>query len=149
MRKVSVKTSSKNSGMSVEHKELLAAARKIQKEFPLSNGSSAGSVGAALRTRGGKIYTGICIDVACGIGFCAEHSAVAEMLKARETEIVAVVAVNRKVILPPCGRCRELMFQINCKNASTQVLLSEGRVVKLRKLLPEHWIESKKQSSGN
>ena len=143
MRGQSVKTSSRNPRLSAELKELLAAARKVQREFALDDGSSAGSVGAALRTRGGKIYTGICIDVACGIGFCAEHSAVAEMLKARETEITAVVAVNHRAILPPCGRCRELMYQINRKNAAARVLLNDDRVVTLRELLPEHWIESK------
>ena len=39
----------------------------------------------ALETASGNVYTGINLDLACGIGFCAEHSAVAEMLKARET----------------------------------------------------------------
>lgn len=142
-----MKATPQRSKLSAALKELLAIARKVQKEFALDDGYSAGAVGAAVRTRSGRIYSGICIDVACGIGFCAEHSAVAEMLKARETEIVAVVAVNAKAILPPCGRCRELLYQVNRKNAAARVLLREDRVVLLRELLPEHWIEAKKRSS--
>src|SRR5262245_18553960 len=36
-----------------------------------------GYVGAALATDRGNVYTGINITLICGIGFCAEHSAVA------------------------------------------------------------------------
>jgi len=49
-----------------------------------------GHVGAALMTRDGNIYTGVAITCTCQIGFCAEHSAIAEMLKNNETEIVVV-----------------------------------------------------------
>lgn len=83
------------------------------------------------------MYTGVCIDAACSLGFCAEHSAVAEMLKARESEIATIVAVDHAgVILPPCGRCRELMWQVNPANAESQVVLSHDRTVALKVLLP-------------
>jgi cytidine deaminase len=55
---------------------------------------SAGTVSAALLSSSGKIYTGICIDVGCGIGFCAEHSAIAQMIKERETRIEKVVTID-------------------------------------------------------
>jgi cytidine deaminase len=88
--------------------KLIDAARAVQGAFALEEPDfSAASVGAALRTTSGAIYTGVCIDLACGIGFCAEHAAIAEMLKHREVEIDAIVAVNNSWILPPCGRCRE------------------------------------------
>ena len=74
--------------------------------------------------------------------FCAEHAAVAEMLKHRETEIAKIVAVTEKKILPPCGRCRELMLLTNPANSKTQVIVSEDRTVKLANLLPHHWLES-------
>jgi cytidine deaminase len=38
------------------------------------------------------VYTGVCLHLSGGIGFCAEHAAVTEMLKFKETEIAAVVA---------------------------------------------------------
>lgn len=121
-----------------EEQELIEAARAIQGVFALSEPDrSAGSVAAALRTESGSIYTGICIDVACGIGFCAEHAAIAEMLKHRETEIHTIVAVKDGEILPPCGRCREFMVQVNPGNGETRVLLSDDRVTTIRELLPE------------
>ncbi|MBN1619207.1 cytidine deaminase [candidate division WOR-3 bacterium] len=90
--------------------ELIIEAQKFLGEFRLSEDFlSAGSVAAALVTESGNIYTGICIDFACGIGFCAEHSAIAEMLKNRETQIDTIVAVNKNGLIPPCGRCREMM----------------------------------------
>ncbi len=121
---------------------LIAAARRVQGEFALGVDFSAGGVGAAVRSRTGRIYTGICLDVACGLGFCAEHAAVAEMLKDRESVIDAVVAVGANGIMAPCGRCRELMAQIDPANLDCHVVLAEDRVVALRTLLPEHWLDT-------
>lgn len=105
-------------------------------------GNSAGAVSCALRTKGGKIYTGICIDVACSLGFCAEHAAIAEMLKAHETEISMIVAVNETgKILPPCGRCRELLVQVDKRNLNTQVVIDKNKIIMLNELHPEIWVE--------
>jgi len=121
---------------------LIAAARSVQGNFALSpDGFAAGGVGAALLTEQGNVYTGIYIDVACGIGFCAEHAAIAEMLKHRETHIVAAVAVGDTAVVPPCGRCREFMMQIDRRNADADIIISEERTVKLRELLPFYWNE--------
>lgn len=118
-------------------KELINEAKKVIGKFTLSDESlSAGSVSAALVTKSQKVYTGICIDLACGIGFCAEHSAIAEMLKNRETEIEMIVAVSLEKILPPCGRCRELMYQINKENINTKVVVDQNSIIKLGDLLP-------------
>ncbi len=121
--------------------DLVQKAREVQGEFTVDEEFSAGAVGAALRTGAGNIYTGVCIEMACGIGFCAEHSAIAEMLKNRETHIEAVVAVSAQSIVPPCGRCRELMMQLNKANRFTEVAVAEGKVVRLYELLPHWWFE--------
>lgn len=127
--------------MHSEVENLIQAARSVCGEFDLGQKDfSAGSVAAAIRSSSGTIYTGICFDLACGIGFCAEHSAVAEMLKSRETRIEMVVAVGKSGVLAPCGRCRELMIQINAENAKTKVVLDNDRLVRLEELLPEHWL---------
>ena len=68
----------------------------MQGKFPLHAEFTAGAVSAALKSASGRIYTGINIDVACGIGFCAEHAAVADMLKHRETVIAAILAVSER-----------------------------------------------------
>jgi cytidine deaminase len=120
--------------------KLVEAARKLVGEFGLADDFSAGSVGAAVRTVKGNIYTGICIDLACGLGFCAEASAIAEMLKNRETHITDIVAVNHDGILPPCGRCREMMAQVDSRNLDGRVILAEDKTATLRQLLPDHWL---------
>lgn len=123
---------------------LIEAARAVYGEFTLGDGLGAGSCAAAILSADGHIYTGICMDLHCGIGFCAEHAAVAEMLKARETRIIAVVAVavGGNEIAPPCGRCRELMIQIDDGNLDTQVILGRDTIKLLRELLPDHWLSS-------
>jgi cytidine deaminase len=94
-------------------------------------------VAAALQTVNGSVYTGICIDTACSLGFCAEHSAIAEMLKARESAIQMIVAVTSDgSIVPPCGRCRELIWQVDTRNAATTVIVGPDRTVLLSDLLP-------------
>jgi len=117
--------------------KLINEARKYLGEFKLSeNYLTAGSVSAALITKNGNIYTGICVDLACGIGFCAEHSAISEMLKNRETKIDMLVAISENGILPPCGRCRELMLQLNKNNKETKIIIDENKIVTLGELLP-------------
>lgn len=75
--------------------------------------------------------------MACSLGFCAEHSAVAEMLKARESAVQVIVAVNQdRKILPPCGRCRELLWQVDSRNQNTWIVLGLGEGAYLRDLLP-------------
>lgn len=119
--------------------ELIREAEAVQGSYTLGDHFCAGAVGAAIRTRSKTIYTGISIELACGIGFCAEHSAVAEMLKNRETQITAAVAVSGDGIIPPCGRCRELMIQVDERNLDAEIMVSENEVMTLRELLPRLW----------
>lgn len=131
---------------SVRVKELITEAEKILGEYRLgSDEYTAGSVAAALLSSNGNLYTGINFDVACGIGFCAEHAAVAQMLKHRETRIDMIVALNANGVIPPCGRCRELLFQINNENSKTKIYLSEENYMTLDELLPNRWEPSKNQ----
>lgn len=128
-------------GLPAEAVELIEAARPFVGKMSLGRKDfSAGSVAAAIRSKSGHIYTGVCVHVTCGLGFCAEHAAVAEMLKGRETEIEMVVAIDDDGLLAPCGRCRELMVQINRANFGAKVIMSGGSILTLRELLPMHWI---------
>jgi cytidine deaminase len=127
--------------MNEARSQLIEAAKAVCGAFSLREDFSAGSVGAAILTTRGNIYTGICIDLACGLGFCAEVAAVAEMLKARETHVLAVVAVSSaKVLGAPCGRCRETIAQVDPQNLDCAVILGDDLEVPLRELLPEHWL---------
>ena len=126
------------------HEKLIAAAKTIAKEVKLNKSSSVGGVAAALEAEDGSIFTGVCIDTACGIGFCAEHSAIAELAKTKKLRIKRIVAVNDKGrILPPCGRCRELIYLMDHRNLKTKVILSRTRSVPLSKLLPLPWLDAK------
>lgn len=123
-----------------DFKQLYAAAREVIDCRELSEAADCGGVGCALIAKSGKIFTGICLDCTSGIGFCAEHAAVAEMLKNKESEIRAIVAVDWDgKILPPCGRCRELLQQVNRKNLRTEVFVAKNKSVKLNDLLPHRY----------
>ena len=119
---------------------LLQAAKDVTRPRRLSTSVEVASVGAALRTPSGRIFTGVCIDAACGIGFCAEHGAIAAMITAGENRIESIVAVNEVGdILSPCGRCRELVVQVDHANGDTRVLLAKG-ARPMRDLVPDHWL---------
>ncbi len=116
---------------------LIAAAASVARLYEPSGELACGSVGAAALAASGEIFTGICLDTRCSLGFCAEHAAVAEMLKHRQSRILAIVAVTwRGTILPPCGRCRELIRQLDPANWSTKVILPGGIIATLADLLP-------------
>ena len=58
----------------------------------------------------------------------------------QEYQIKKIVAVTSNgKILPPCGRCRELIYEINEKNIDTDVIISKNKAVKLKELLPHIW----------
>ncbi|MCL2049099.1 MAG: cytidine deaminase [Defluviitaleaceae bacterium] len=94
------------------------------------------SVACALMSENRNIYTGVNIEVDCGIGFCAEHSAIAEMIKNDENKIYKLVAVRQSIVIQPCGRCREFIRLINFENLNALILMPEGKILKLKELLP-------------
>lgn len=102
-----------------------------------------GDVAAVLVTAAGRRYGGVCIDTASGTGCCAEHSAIAAMVTAGEHRIARIVAVWRDDdgavhVLPPCGRCREFIHQVDPGNLETRVILGRESRAPLRDLLPFH-----------
>lgn len=120
--------------------DLVLRARDVVNPRQLSPTVGVGDVGCALVTEKGNVYVGVSIDTACSMGFCAEHNAIGTMITNGESRIVKLAAVdwNGKVV-SPCGRCRELIYQVDPRNADTLVVLSNRREMKLRELLPEHW----------
>lgn len=120
--------------------ELRRAAHAVVAPRDLSPFASAGGVGAALVSASGAVYTGVCIETACSMGFCAEHAAAAAMVTRGENRVVRMVAVDWDGrIMPPCGRCREFVSQLHTENPDAEVLISDGTVVTLRQLLPFDW----------
>jgi cytidine deaminase len=123
----------------MDHAQLIALARSVVRPRRIAEHTS-GDVGCALLAADGKVYLGVCIDVSCGIGFCAEHSAIAAMVTAGEQRIVQIVAVRGNgEVLPPCGRCREFMYQLDGQNIDAEVLIAADRSKTLAELLPHPW----------
>nr|ELR5107325.1 cytidine deaminase [Providencia rettgeri] len=121
-------------------KHLIEIAKNYAKPATFNGYIESGHVAAALETEDGEIYSGVSIDSACSLVFCAEHAAVADMLKEGKSVIKAIVAVDSSgCIVPPCGRCRELLTQLSDKNKETIVGVSDDVQVTLAQLMPYDW----------
>jgi cytidine deaminase len=124
------------------NEQLIKKALGVAKQHKISKSVRTGDVGCALITEKGHLYVGSSIVADCGIGFCCEHSAIANMVTNREFKIKKIVAINYKGhILPPCGRCRELMYQMDAHNLNTEIIVSRNKTKRLKELLPEIWQE--------
>ena len=126
-------------------KEMHDAAKAVLNARQVTEYVSCGEVAAAICSKSGKIYTGVCVDTACTLGVCAERNAIFNMLTCGEHEIAKVLC-----IMPdgsngaPCGACRELMVQLmaeNYKDIEIMLDYAAERVVKLGELTPEWWIK--------
>src|SRR5437660_7784940 len=96
-------------------------------------------VGAALRTRDGRIYTGVNLDAYLGrMAVCAEAVALGRAItEVGETGIDTIVAVRHPepaeadqdiVVVSPCGSCRELIWDYD-RNARVIVPGATGPAV--------------------
>ncbi len=107
-------------------------------------------VGAALRTRSGRIFTGINLDAYLGrMAVCAEAVALGRaFVDLGDDGIETIVAVrhpepeekNQAVaVVSPCGACRELIFDYDRK---ARVIVPNGKsveVVPIADLLPNKY----------
>lgn len=126
--------------------ELYEIAKSVVRPVQLSEFAKSGSVGSAILTIEGNVYTGVSIETECGMGFCAEHSAAATMITNGENHIVKIIAVGKSGnIMPPCGRCREFLRQLHNDNLKAQVKIDENTIVSLRELLPYEWKKGNKK----
>ena len=131
--------------VSIMWNKLYKAAIKVQNGRSISPFIDAGGVAAAILTKQGNIYVGVCIDTDCTLGMCAERNAIANMITNGESEIDKVLC-----ILPdgscgaPCGACRELMVQLmpgRYHNIEIMLDYKSGKTVTLGELTPEWWIK--------
>jgi cytidine deaminase len=96
-------------------------------------------VGAALRTKSGRLYTGVNIEnAAYPHTMCAERVAIFKAVSEGETEF-EVIAVVTKNGGSPCGGCRQVLAEFGL---DTIVLIADGegklqKVVTVAELLPE------------
>lgn len=128
--------------MQDQWEQLYEAAKTVQNGRTVSPFIEAGGVAAAILSKSGKIYVGVCIDTACSMGMCAEHNAMANMITHGESQIDKVLALmpNGKVG-PPCGVCREFMMQLDKNSGDIEILLDYDtrKSVRLSELFPDWW----------
>ena len=111
-------------------------------------------VGAALRTRTGRIFTGVNLDAYLGrMAVCAEAVALGQMVtEVGETGIDIIVAVRHPrtseadqtiAVVSPCGSCRELIWDYD-RNARVIVPGENGpTVASIGELLPNKYTRGK------
>ena len=106
-------------------------------------------VGAALRTRDGRVVTGVNLDAYVGRGaVCAEAVAIGTALTAHgDRGIDTIVAVRHPkpgepgdvAVVSPCGACRELIHDYD---AGARVIVPNGKaptVTSIGELLPNKY----------
>lgn len=120
-----------------DYRQLIELANEARRRAyaPYSNYS----VGAALRTKTGRVYTGVNIEnAAYPATICAERVAVFKAVSEgeREFEVISVVTDNGG---SPCGSCRQVLAEFGL---DTIVLIADGKgkllqVTTVGGLLPE------------
>ncbi|MGN0607420.1 MAG: cytidine deaminase family protein [Oscillospiraceae bacterium] len=124
--------------------EMYNAAKSVLNARRISEYVTCGEVSAAILSKSGKIYTGVCIDTCSTLGICAERNAIFNMITNGEHEISKVLAIlpDGKTVAP-CGACRELMVQLmpeNYKNIEIMLDYENEKIITLGQITPEWWI---------
>lgn len=122
--------------------KLYECAKNVRNPRTISPFIEAGSVGAAILTDKGNIYTGVCIDTACTLGMCAERNAIANMITNGESKIVKLVCVDENGKTgSPCGACREYLMQLDKNSGDMEILMDydSKATVTLKELIPDWW----------
>lgn len=96
-------------------------------------------VGAAIETDDGRIFTGCNVENATyGLTVCAERVAVFKAISegARNFTRIAVAA-DTDVLTPPCGACRQILWEF-CGDAELTLVNLQGKTetFRLKDLFP-------------
>ncbi len=125
--------------------KMYEAAKAVLAPRTISEYVTAGDVSAAVLSKSGRIYTGVCIDTCSTLGICAERNAVFNMITNGEHEIARVLCIPPNDGKgAPCGACRELMVQLmpqSYKDIEIMLDYSADKVITLGELTPEWWID--------
>jgi cytidine deaminase len=125
-----------------EDLQLIEAARSI---IALRSKPEAHEVGAALRTRSGKIFAAVNVKANVGrVSVCAEAVAIGMAASAGDTNIERIVAVDQKGrVISPCGLCREMISDY-APQAEVIVSGNDGlKILKVANLLPHKFCKIK------
>lgn len=126
--------------ITAEDNELISAALKCLSDN-FDDGIYNHTVGAAIRCKNGKIYSGVNCD---GIhGSCAEFIAIGTAISMGEHKFDTIVAVHDKApnnLLAPCGNCRQMLVEY-CPDIKVILNDNDNRIIKVcaNDLLPFAW----------
>lgn len=86
-------------------------------------------VGAAVRTKSGKIFGGCNIENASyGLTVCAERTAIFKAISEGEREFDAIAVVTDvEKLTPPCGACRQIIWEF-CGDVEVVLANLKGKV---------------------
>ena len=125
-------------------KDLLVEAAKQAREnahAPYSNFR----VGAALRSTSGRIFAGCNVENATyGLTMCAERVAIFKALSEGERGFSAIAVVtDTEVLTPPCGACRQLIWEF-CGDIPVSMANLQGKieVMQMKDLFPKPFDDS-------
>lgn len=95
-------------------------------------------VGAALRTRSGRIFVGTNVECASyGLSMCAERNAIAAAVAAGELEFTSVaIATETAGATPPCGACRQVLAEFAGDLEIVMIGRKKTTKTRLSRLLP-------------
>jgi cytidine deaminase len=96
------------------------------------------SVGAALITKSGDVFSGVNVENASyGLAICAERSAAVSAVTAGHREFAAIaIAGPQTAITTPCGACRQFLNEFNPKLVVLYTTPQGVRSTTLDQLLP-------------
>lgn len=122
--------------------KLYKRACEVQNHRVISPFIEGGQVAAAILTKKGNIYTGVCLDAASTLGICAERNAIFNMITNGDSQIEKIVCVmSNGEVGTPCGACRELIMQLDKDSKDVQILIDKDnyKSVTMQELMPNWW----------
>jgi len=100
-------------------------------------------VGAALRTKSGRLFTGVNVENASyGLTICAERAAIFQAVAAGEKEFSSMaIAVDAPFPAAPCGACRQVMAEFGLQEIILCTTDKQVKTFSLAELLPEAFVK--------
>jgi cytidine deaminase len=133
-----------SAGLSTADSELANTARDLVGRCAIQGKHH---VACAVRDTGGSTFTGIHLSANIGVSsVCAEAVAIADLAKTTGREIDSIVSARWDFragyaeVVPPCGRCRELIAEYGPR---ARVILADGSrlvAVPISELIPRPFL---------
>ena len=123
---------------------LINKANEVKSKRIISPFIEEGQVAAAILTKNGNVFTGVCIDTSSTLGICAERNAIHTMITNNESQIDRIVCIDiNDNLYTPCGACRELIMQLGKNSKNIKILIDKYKYITMKELMPNWWGNNK------